>query len=257
VQRVATLTAKFIRRDLRSRFAGSLSGGLWALIQPLLQLAIYAFVFVEVFKARLPGANAPEFVAFIAVAMWPWFAFAEAIQRSATAIQDNAALIGKVALPREVLVVASVASSFLIHLGGFVAVVVILALAGKGVVLAGLPLSILLYVPLFALALGLALICASVQVFVRDLAQALGQFLTIMMFATPILYDSAMLPERYRALLPFNPFTFYAESFHALLLNLGTVAPLSVGIALAVAALVLAIGHGVFRRLDAHFEDFL
>lgn len=253
----AALILRFIARELRNRFAGSFSGGLWALFQPLLQLAVYTFVFVHVFKARLPGADAPGYVPFLVTALWPWTAFAEAILRATTSIQDNAALIGKVALPREVLVLASVCASFAIHIVGFIAIVAILWLAGRGVDPAGLLPSLVLFMPLFALALGLALMCAAVQVFVRDLVQALGQLLPLLMFGAPIFYDRGLLPERFQGLLDLNPFTFYAEAFRALLLHHGRFDAVHFGIAMVVAALVLLAGHLLFRRLDSHFEDFL
>jgi len=254
---VARLTLRFFRRELRNRFAGSFTGGLWALLQPLVQLAVYAFVFVEVFKSRVPGADAPGYVPFLVTALWPWTAFSEAIVRSTTAVQDNAALIGKVALPREVLVVAIAASSFAVHLAGFVAILIVLALLGKSVVIAGLIPAILLYIPLFALALGIALICAAVQVFVRDLVQALGQIMMLLMFAAPIFYDSAQVPDRMRGWLAFNPFTYYADAFRAVLLHHGEVGIERTAVALATAAIVLLAGHALFRRLDPHFEDFL
>ena len=76
------LATHFIRRELKERYRGSFTGFGWALLQPLLQLAIYAFVFVQIFKARVPGAGAPGYVPFLVVAMWPWIAFSEAIFRS-------------------------------------------------------------------------------------------------------------------------------------------------------------------------------
>lgn len=249
---------RFVRRELGNRFVGSFSGALWALIQPLLQLAVTSFVFVYVFRVRISSAgDISSYVAFLAVALWPWTAFAEAVQRATLSIQENAALIGKVALPREILVFASVAASFLIHLAGFVAIVLILAVAGQGIRLAGLLPAILLYVPLMALATGIALASAAIQVFVRDLAQALTQLLPLLMFCAPVYYDRALLPERFRSLLDLNPFTFYAESMHALLLGHGTIAFPRLLIALAVASLVLLLGHWLFHRLDPHFEDFL
>ena len=254
---VARLTLRFFRRELRNRFAGSFTGGLWALLQPLVQLAVYAFVFVHVFKARVPGADAPGYVPFLVTALWPWTAFSEAILRSTTAVQDNAALIGKVALPREVLVVATAASSFAVHIAGFVAILIVLALTGSGVTIAGLAPALLLYIPLFALALGFALICAALQVFVRDLVQALGQLMMLLMFAAPIFYDAQQMPENVRGWLALNPFTFYADAFRAVLLHHGTIGIERVLVALAIAAIVLFAGHALFRRLDPHFEDFL
>ncbi|MEO6688395.1 MAG: ABC transporter permease [Dokdonella sp.] len=253
----AVLTLGFFRRDLHNRFSGSFSGGLWVLFQPLLQLAITSFVFVHVFNARVPGTSAIGYVPFLALALWPWVAFAEGVLRSTTVIQDNAALIGKVALPREILVVASVATSFAIHITGFIAVVAVLALTGGGIHIGGLLPAVLLYIPLAALALGIALICASVQVFVRDLVQALGQLLPLLMFGAPVYYDRLQLPQRFRGLLDFNPFTFYAESFRALLLDYGAIDLRHLGIALLVASATLMIGHWLFKRLDPHFEDFL
>lgn len=247
----------FIRRELRERYRGSFTGFGWALLQPLLQLAIYAFVFVQIFKARVPGAGAPGYVPFLVVAMWPWVAFSDAIVRSTTALQDNAALIGKVALPREVLVLAPCSASFLLHVSGFIAILVALALSGQGIQLERLPLALILYIPLFAFTFGVALLLSALQVFVRDLVQMLGQLLTLMMFASPIFYDRANLPERYQSWIDLNPFTFYVESFRSLLLGYGEMQWSSLLVALLVAVLVLAFGHWVFRRLDPHFEDFL
>jgi lipopolysaccharide transport system permease protein len=252
-----SLAGHFIRRELKERYRGSFTGFGWALSQPLLQLAIYAFVFVQVFKARVPGAGAPGYVPFLVVAMWPWVALSEAIFRSTTALQDNSALIGKVALPREILVLAPSCASFLLHMAGFVAILTVLALSGQGVRLAMLPLALLLYVPMFAYAFGIALICASLQVFVRDLVQILAQLLTLMMFAAPIFYDRTLLPERYQGLLDLNPFTFYVEAFRSLLLGYGEFPWRGLVISVATAALILALGHWLFRRLDPHFEDFL
>lgn len=252
-----SLTLHFLRRDLANRFAGSFSGGLWALFQPLLQLAVYAFVFVHVFKARIPGADAPGYVPFLVTALWPWTAFSEGVLRSTTSLQDNAALIGKVALPREVLVVASVCASFAIHVTGFFAILLILRLLGQGVSLAGILPALLLYLPLFGLALGVAFACAAIQVFVRDLVQALGQLLPLMMFGAPIFYDRASLPDRMQRLVDLNPFTFYAETYRALLLHHGEFHPMQLAIAVVVALTILGGGYWLFRRLDPHFEDFL
>lgn len=251
------LSVHFIRRELRERYRGSITGFGWALLQPLLQLAIYAFVFVQIFKARVPGADAPGYVPFLVVGMWPWIAFSEAVLRSTTAIQDNAALIGKVAMPREILVLAPTSASFVLHISGFIAILVALAIFGHGIQLAKLPLALLLYIPMFAYTLGIALMFSAIQVFVRDLVQILAQLLTLMMFAAPIFYDRANLPERFQGYLDLNPFTFYVEAMRNLLLGYGDFPWFGLLIATIVAVLSLAIGQWLFRRLDPHFEDFL
>ncbi|MFZ1839220.1 MAG: ABC transporter permease, partial [Dokdonella sp.] len=219
--------------------------------------AIYAFVFVQIFKARVPGAGAPGYVPFLVVAMWPWIAFSEAIFRSTTAIQDNAALIGKVALPRALLVLAPCAASFFLHGVGFLAILTVLSISGHGIEMIKVPLALLLYVPMFAYAFGICLTLAALQVFVRDLVQIIGQLLTLMMFAAPIFYDRTNLPERFQVLLDLNPFTFYVEGMRNLLLGYGEFPWHGLLIAILVAGLTLAFGLWLFRRLDPHFEDFL
>ena len=253
------ITVHFIRRELRNRYLGSISGGLWALLQPLIQLAIYSFVWTYVFKMRLPGDGMSQaaIVPFLALGVWPWNAFSEAVMRSATAIQDNAGLIGKVAFPRAVLVLATSSASFLLHGVGFIVVVIVIDLLGIPVHLAMLPLGLLAFAMLFVLALGFGYLFAAVQVFVRDLSQVLSQLLPLMMFTAPVLYAREFLPERFQHLLSWNPFTFYPEYLRAELLGIGSVDVGAQVTALVLAVAVCAIGYAVFRRLDSRFEDFL
>lgn len=255
---VAALTWEFTTRELRARFLGSFGGLFWAILQPVLQLLIFAFVFVKVFHARIPGADAPGYIAFLAVALWPWTAFADAVLNATRAIEDNAALIGKVALPRVILVISRVCASFSVHIAGFIAIVLLLSLHDDHVrVLSGLLPALLLYVPLFALALGCAFAFAALQVFVRDFVQLLGQSLPLLLYCAPVFYDRSIVPAPIQPWLSLNPFTFYAEAFHALVLGHGSITAISLLAALAVAALALLGGYRLFRRLDRHFEDFL
>jgi lipopolysaccharide transport system permease protein len=251
-----SLALHFIRREVRSRYLGSFSGAVWALLQPLIQLAIFGVVYVYVFRAPAP-AGGVGILPFLALGIWPWNAFSEALQRSTNSVPENAELIGKVALPREVLVLAAASSSFLLHGVGFFAICIALRLTGVPIHLAALPLAFLTYVQFFLFTLGLALVFAAVQVFVRDLSHVLLQVLPMWMYASPVFYPREFLPERYRGWMSFNPLAYYIESFRALLLGTGEVALTSQLVALLLAVALLAIGIVLFRRLSPHFEDFL
>ncbi|HET8940982.1 MAG TPA: ABC transporter permease [Rudaea sp.] len=252
------LVLHFIHREIRSRYLGSFSGGLWALFQPLIQLAVYGFVFTYVFKARAPGGpEGPGYVAFLVMALWPWNAFSEALTHANTSIETNAGLIRKVAMPREVLVIAAVAACFLLQGLGFIAIAISLRLFGVPVDLAMLPLALLGFVQLSILALGFGFFLAAVQVFIRDLSAALPQLLMLWMFASPIFYPRGILPPRFDHLLAFNPITHYVEFFRAVLLHSGTISWVTQGLSLLASLIVLAIGYATFRRLGPHFEDFL
>jgi lipopolysaccharide transport system permease protein len=251
------LALHFIRREIKNRYLGSFSGGLWALLQPLIQLAVYSFVFVRIFKAPLPEGSTVGYVPFLLMGLWPWNALAESLSRSCTSMQDNAALIGKVAVPREIFVVSTVAATFIIQVLGFFAICIVMKIAGVPIDLLMMPLAILEYVQLFVLALGLALLLASLQVFIRDFAPALPQLLMLWMFASPIFYSRQSLPEGYRHWMDWNPFAHYTESLRAILLGSGTVSLTESAVALVVALIVFALGMTIFRRLKSHFEDFL
>src|SRR5699024_756579 len=180
------LLGRLTRREIRSRFIGSASGWIWLILNPLLLLAVYSFVFGVIFQARVPPGLDVPFVAWLAVALWPWLMFSEGVLTGAKAIRDHAALISKVALPRELLVLASVSAVFVLHLTGYLAVFVVLALLGIELHWLGLPRLLLALLSLYVLTTGLALGLSAIQIYVRDLEQALPTLFMFWFFLTPI-----------------------------------------------------------------------
>jgi lipopolysaccharide transport system permease protein len=247
----------FFRREIESRYLGSLSGFAWALLHPALQLLLYATVFQQIFKARIVGAEEHGFLAYVGVGFWAWTLFAEGSSRAVNVFIDNAALIGKVAVPPHWLVGASVAATVAIHLFGYAVALSILAIAGTALVPAGVLLAVPVFASLILLTLGLALVLASVQVFIRDLGQVWVQLVTFWFFLTPVLYSREMLPEFARELMAWNPISYYPERLRGLILD-GELAPtMADAQAWAVALSVLLVGWLLFQRLRRHLEDFL
>jgi ABC-type polysaccharide/polyol phosphate export permease len=248
---------QLVSRAIRTDYLENLTGFAWLFIQPLLLLAVYAFVFTTIFKARIPEAEASGFVPYLAIAFWPWTAFSESVLRACNSIASNAALIGKVAFPAELLPLSTVTATFLMHMAGYAAVLVVLQLMGTAIQWSGLLLAIPLLLGMFLLAAALALFTSALQVFVRDVAQILPPLMTFWFFTTPILYSSSILPPKFAALMQFNPMAWYVERLRAALLPgelPWTWADLAVP-SLTVA--VLAVSLVFFRRFSAHFEDFL
>lgn len=244
-------------REVRSRFVGSASGWIWLILTPLLLLAVYGFVFGVIFQARVPAGLDIPFVAWLAVALWPWLAFSEGVLRGSQAILQHSALVSKVSLPRELLVVSSVTSVFILHMAGYLAVLVVLQLLGTPIYWLSIPSLILTLLTLYLLALGMGLALSAVQVFVRDLEQALPTLFMFWFFLTPILYAPDMLPDDLAHWIGLNPMTWWMAEIRSALLQGQWMPGLTlVGLALG-SMLAVAGGAVLFRRMSPHFEDFL
>lgn len=245
----------FLKQELRSRFADSALGVAWILLAPILQLLVFNLVFVHILQARVPGLQGGEYIVFLALGFWPWFAFSEAIVRGTTAITDHAAIAAKVAVPRHVFVTSAVLASFLLHGVGYVAVLICLVAFGPSLEWSALPLALLHWVPLLLLAMGIALLLASLQVFLRDLAQMIGLAMTLWFFLTPIIYSLATVSPAIARWMRFNPLTGVIEAQRALLPGLPPGE--AIGLYPWLAALVaLAIGVLTHRRLHRNLEEF-
>ncbi|MCZ2291268.1 MAG: ABC transporter permease [Burkholderiales bacterium] len=251
------LFLRFSQREVSNRFAGSLLGGLWALVHPLVLLLIYSFVFTSVMRLRPVAETGVPFVVFLAVALWPWLAFQEAVMRGTGSVVANGALVKKVPFAHEVVVHAAVASSFAVQLGGYFAVLAFMVLTGQPLYLAGIGLMLLSLLGLAALATGLALMLGAMQVFVRDVEQGLAPTMGMLFYLCPILYPASMVPEWMRQWMMLNPVAVLIEACRAALLD-GRIGPgPAEGWALLVCAAVLVLGRLVFHRLSPHFEEAL
>lgn len=249
------LFVNFFRRELTTRYLGSVSGLAWALLNPLALLAVYHFVFTHIFRATAFAGQ--SFLAFVAVALWPWLAAQEAMQRGALSLSGYAGMIRKVAFPHEIVVLASVAATFAIQLAGYLAVLAVLKIAGEPIHLRGLVVALPLWLILVVGVAGATLALAALQVFVRDVEHVMMPLLMMLMYLTPILYPIAMVPESLRGVVSANPFSWLVMRLRDALLD----GRIGFGwhdlAALLVAVLVYAAGRWVFRRLSPHFEDFV
>lgn len=244
-------------RQVRQDYLDNITGFAWLILQPLILLAVYAFVFTSIFKARIPEASEIGFVPYLAIAFWPWTAFSEAILRANGSITANGALIGKVAFATEQIPLASVTATFLMHLIGYMAVLVVLQLMGTQIHWPYLMFVIPIFVLMWGFACAIALFTSAIQVFVRDLAQILPPLVTFWFFTTPILYSASYLPESVQKISQYNPMAWFVARLREMLLfgelHLGASA-------LGMLAFILIFAWAslrFFRRFSGHFEDFL
>lgn len=245
---------ELLRRELGERYRGALLGGLWHLLLPLLQLAVLAWVFGGLLPART-RTDLP-YAAFLAFGLWPWNLFGNGVGRSVTALTDNAALIGKIALPHEVFIAARVAASLAVDVVGFALVLAVLPLFGVRYALAGLPAVLcgLAVIALLAFAIGRWV--AVLQVFLRDVSAAIGQLLSLGFFLTPVIYERAQLPPALAQALALNPMAAPVETIRAGLAGHAAPWP-ALALSAVVAVLAWLASRWLVTRTRAHLEDFL
>jgi ABC-type polysaccharide/polyol phosphate export permease len=250
------LLRELVARDLSSRYAGSLLGFLWAFVHPLWQLALFSLVFGYVLRVPLLGERASSFPLFLFAGLLPWLAVQEGTVRAVTAVADNANLVKKLRFPSQLLVASAVLGS-LAHQGVALALFAALQAVRGELAPAGLPGLALAIVAHTALALGLGLAGAALQVYFRDLAQLAGVALSAWFYLTPIVYPLGLVPEPLREALVYNPLTAVVGLYRAALVSAPAPPAMAITVLLAAATAALGLGFALFRRLAPGFPDEL
>lgn len=244
-------------RQIRQDYLENLTGFAWLIIQPLVLLAVYAFVFSTIFKARLPESAGIGFVPYLAVAFWPWTAFSESVIKASGAVRSNSALIGKVAFAAEMLPLASVTATFLMNAAGYLAVLAVLSLFGVPIHWLTLPAVLAILFFFWMLASAIALFTSTLQVFIRDVAQILPPLMTFWFFTTPIVYSPELLPGSLSWIIDWNLAAWFVGALRGALL-FGTFEGSLSWIAIPLSIILLFwLGLRFFRRFSGHFEDFI
>ena len=250
-----SLLKNFFLREVKGRYLGSVTGFLWAFLHPIVLLIVYHFVFTMIFKAERFGIG--SFLGFVAIALWPWLACQEGIQRGSTSVLNYSGLIRKVAFPHELVVYASVGATLALQFVGYVVVLLGLYIYGEPLHLKGLLLTIPLWVLLAIGVTGIALFFSALQVFIRDIEHILMPALMILMYLAPVVYPMSRVPESMQVIVALNPFSWLAERLRDVLLNGDFSLRWGDLAAVAVALGLYFGGRWVFRRLSPNFEDFV
>lgn len=213
-----SLILRLARREIDARYRGSMLGILWAVLNPLLMLVVYTFVFTTVFQARWGTATggSGEFALLLFSGLILFNAFSECISRAPGLLLENVSYIKKVVFPLEILPLVTLAVAlFNAALGFAILAVFYVAVLGLPPVTALLlPLALL---PLCLMTLGGTWFLAAVGVFLRDIRQVVGVVVTVLMFLSPIFYPMSAVPERFRGFIHLNPLTPILEQSKELL----------------------------------------
>jgi len=251
----AELIFSFAKRELLGRYKGSVLGITWAVLTPVVMIAIFTFIFAGIFGARF-GANDShwDYALYLFCALLPWSMFQESLQQSANTIVVHSNLVKRVVFPLETLPAAQVLAALGNQLFATIALLIATIIIRQRLELTALWLPVLL-IPQLLFALGASWLIASLGVFLRDITQGITLLLMAWMYLTPIIYPESIVPDRYRPLLNFNPFTALVRSYRRIFLE--GAAPDWNGLLYftAFAVVVFVFGYWWFARTRKSFAD--
>ena len=254
--RYRDLVMLFVRRDFVAVYKQTILGPLWFLIQPLLTTLIFTLVFGRIAKLSTDGL--PQ-VLFYLSGVVAWRYFADCLTKTSNTFVQNAYIFGKVWFPRLSVPISIVISNlitfaiqFVLFLGFWFYFLFNTSTVHPQTTILLLPLLIL---QMAALGLGFGIIVSSLTTKYRDLTQLVGFGVQLWMFATPIVYPTSQIPEKYQWIIALNPMAPIVEAFRYSFLGAGTIYPWQIGLSIMTTILILAIGIILFSRIEKSFMD--
>jgi lipopolysaccharide transport system permease protein len=240
-----------VLRNLKLRYKQTVLGAAWAVLQPLLTMAVFTVVFGRL--ARL-GSDGLPYPVFALAALVPWTYFANALTQAGNSLVDQPQLLTKVYFPRLLLPLAAVLAGLVDLVIAFVLLLV--ALAWYGIA----PSVRLLAAPAFALlaaasALAPGIWLAALNVRYRDVRHVIPFLVQIWLFATPVAYSSGLVPERWRTLYWLNPMAGVVDGFRWMVGPAAHSPGTGLALAVATVAILLTAGLYFFRRMERTFAD--
>ena len=240
-------------RDIKARYRQMALGPLWIIIKPLVDMVIFSLIFGTL--AKLPSEGVP-YPIFTYTALLPWDYFSGAAGASVGSLVSRMSLISKVYFPRLVVPISAVLSGLVDLAVSFLILLGMMAYYGFA------PSPAILTLPLYLLlatatALGVGLWSAALAVRFRDLTTAISYGIRVWMYATPVVYSTSLVPERWQLLYQLNPMYWVIEGFRWALLGKGQPPQPLMLVPVIFVLLLLMSGAFVFRRTERTIVDWL
>jgi lipopolysaccharide transport system permease protein len=245
------LLKQLVLKDFRVRYRNMSLGVLWSLANPLVMLLVFTFVFTFV----LPN-NIPHFAVFVMCGIVPFNFFSLAWLVGTGSVIDNAGLIKRLAIPREIVPIAAVLSNCL-HLLIQIGLLLVITLAF------GIRVNIhWLWLPLvWALEIlfvcGLVLVTSAVNVYIRDMRYVVESSNAVLFWLVPIFYPFSAIPERFKNVYQFNPVAALVMAMRDVVLEAHSPSSLLLIKLTVVAFATFGLGLAAFRRMKIRFYDYL
>lgn len=240
-------------RELKVRYQQTLLGAAWAIIQPLMQMIVFTFIFGGI--ARMSSEGIP-YPIFSYTALLPWGLFAKSLTDAGRSMVMNRSMITKIYFPRLIIPISSVFSGLVDFAIAFV------ILLGLMVYYHITPTRAILLLPAFMLlaivaALGVGLWLSAMNVQYRDVGHVLPFLTQFWMFVTPVIYPASRIPAKWQLLYSLNPMTGVVEGFRWALLGTSGAPTSMMAVSAAISVILLIGGLFYFRRMERTFADMI
>lgn len=250
------LICSLTRRDIEVRYRGTSLGLAWALLNPVIMLTLYTFIFGFVFKAKWGVTTGSNYTLIMFVGLLTHGFVAECLGKATNIYLYNVSYVKKVLFPLEALCWVTVLSAAFQFLMGSIIFSIFCVVLKQSVTLMALLVPIVL-LPLIILTYGVSLFLSSMGVYFRDMGQIIAVVIAILLFMSPVFFHVTAIPEQYRFIIYFNPLTFIIESLRDVVLYDRMFSLKGYVIYCAAGTLVYCTGLSWFKKVKRGFADVL
>lgn len=249
---------KLAKNDFKKRYAGSYLGAVWAMIQPVVTVAMYYVVFDVIMGTGKSMVPDKPYVLFLTAGLVPWFYFNEALNNGTNALLEYNYLVKKVVFKISILPIIKIIAATFIHV--FFAVILLVIAACYGYFPTIYTIQMVYYsICLFILVLGMCYTTCAVMVFFKDIGQIISILLQIGMWATPILWDIGGISPTAQMLVKINPLVYIVNGYRSAIFEKAWFFEdfYSTMYFWIITVVIFGLGALVFKRLKVHFADVL
>ena len=240
-----------ILKDIKARYAQSVIGIGWAIIQPLFFMLVFTVIFGKLAKIDSEGV---PYQIFSFTALVPWTFFSNAMADSANSLSGNMSLITNIYIPRILIPLSATIGKFIDFIISFLILIVLLLFYSyfpdQKIIL------IFMYIFLmFISAFAFGLILGTMSIQYRDIRYALPFGIQLFMYASPVAYSTNMIPEKYHIIYALNPMVTVVEGFRNIFLNTENITVEMILVSFSISFLCLIIGIIYFSKTERIFAD--
>lgn len=247
------LLSELTMREIKQRYKQSVLGYAWVILNPFFTMLVMAFVFSIIM--RIPDLGVP-YPIYLYAGLLPWTLFSNSLTSASNSLVSNAGLLTKIYFPREIFVLSTILAKivdFALACSIFIVFMIYYQIPINWNVLWLIPIFLIQQLLTYALSLFLA----AANLFYRDIQYLLSLILLIWMYLTPVIYATEFFPAKYQLIFKLNPMAVIINAYRQVILAQGVPNLQSLGIALALSLILLAITYKFFKKAEGVFADIV